>query len=529
VNAITAKLIDRPYQEVVDDLLTALVGGVVNEPIAFDVKSDVYPLASPAQGIRSITGTDNQGAHHSFQPRIDFTFDSVKNAVIWQDSGVKPKDETTFYVDYYRPNSNSPLTDTNVGSVARTICEAIGREIATVYQEINLAYQSGFVDTATGQSLNFVVSILGITRKTKDFAIGSVTFFRDLTQPNPGNITIPQATAMATTDGSVTFQSTEPRTLQIGQARIDVPVRADDAFKGVTGIVPPGTITALSQAIDGINHISNIDATARAADDESDDDLRLRAKAVLRGIGKATLAALVQAVFDNRGKVTSISDPNSLQGSTTDPGVVKLVVDTEAARFLEIQSAVNEVRAAGVEITVTGHFILLKPRVVAKITPGLTGPGKDKIKNDIIAAIEQFVDQLPVPPASGSSLTGTDLLKTVKKVTDVLDARFVDVRTASANVGVTVETVLEDEIMAAVRAVDISHDDALRAAIRDALSAPAQPADFTTAASRDLVKGPGGAPATDGEIELGTFSVTPPDQFSISLAMEPADIVLQES
>jgi hypothetical protein len=45
VNADTVNLIERPYQEIVDDLLTAIVGGVVNEPIIFDVKFDLYPLA----------------------------------------------------------------------------------------------------------------------------------------------------------------------------------------------------------------------------------------------------------------------------------------------------------------------------------------------------------------------------------------------------------------------------------------------------------------------------------------------------
>ena len=33
-----------------------------------------------------------------------------------------------------------------------------GREIATVYEQINLAYLSGFVDTATGSSLDHVVA-----------------------------------------------------------------------------------------------------------------------------------------------------------------------------------------------------------------------------------------------------------------------------------------------------------------------------------------------------------------------------------
>ena len=182
MNAETSNLIERPYQEIVDDILTAIVGGVVNEPIIFDVKSDLYPLAERLELLRRITGTieseDGAVLRHTFQSEIDFQFNPDKNAVVWQDGGKQPKDESDFYVDYFRPTSRSPLSDINVGSVTRTLGEAIGREIATVYEQINQAYKSGFIDTAKGKALDFVVSILGVTRKTKDFAVGLVTFFR---------------------------------------------------------------------------------------------------------------------------------------------------------------------------------------------------------------------------------------------------------------------------------------------------------------------------------------------------------------
>src|SRR5262249_26433580 len=158
--------------------LTALVGGVVNEPIFYDIKEDSYPLAQPAAGVRGITGTRGlvvDGArtlvHHLFQPNVDFLFSEGDNSVVWQPGGLKPEDETVFYVDYLRRDgTQSPLTDINVGSVTRTLGEAIGREIATVYQQIQLAYLSGFVDTATGQALDLVVSILDVRRKTKEYA-----------------------------------------------------------------------------------------------------------------------------------------------------------------------------------------------------------------------------------------------------------------------------------------------------------------------------------------------------------------------
>src|SRR5262249_61609242 len=107
--------------------------------------------------------------------------------------------ETTFYVDYALPpgDSPSPLTDINVGSVTRTLSEAIGREIATVYEQINRAYLAGYIDTAEGTSLDLVVSILGVTRKPKELAVGLATFFR--AAGVDGSITIPAGTVVTAT------------------------------------------------------------------------------------------------------------------------------------------------------------------------------------------------------------------------------------------------------------------------------------------------------------------------------------------
>src|SRR5258708_5587748 len=149
MNTDTVTLIERPYQEIVDDILTAMVGGVVREPIFFDVKEDLYPLAQPANAIRSITGSiptpdGLSTVHYVFQKEVDFTFDAGHNAVAWLKGGQQPADESNFYVDYFRPDSTSPLTDINIGSVTRTVSEAIGREIATAYQQINQTYRSRY-------------------------------------------------------------------------------------------------------------------------------------------------------------------------------------------------------------------------------------------------------------------------------------------------------------------------------------------------------------------------------------------------
>jgi Baseplate J-like protein len=531
VNPATATLIERPYAEVVDDILTAITGGVVNEPIFYDVKEDLYALSRPASDIRSITGTQKQ-LHHTFVKGVDYLFSLGDNAVVWQPTGLAPDDETIFYVDYFVPNSLSPLTDINVGSVTRTLCEAVGREIATVYQEINAAYLSGFIDTATGTSLDFVVSILNITRKSKDFAVGLVTFFRD-PGAGDGNITIRQATLLSTDKGEATFVTTELRTLQRGQSRIDIPVIADTGSKGPVGVVAAGAITTLEQSITGIARVTNFDPTVLGDKEESDDDLRTRAKAALQALDKATLAALAVAVFEERAQLTEVWDPNGAPGKSSAPGTVTLLVQTPPTRFPSLQSSVNETRAAGVLTTVVAKYVFFKPRMVVSISPMPTTPvGKEKLVAQIIAAMQQYSDGL----SAGQPVNGPDLIKAisqnVKEASDPKSIKIVDVMAWHADIGDPGAENFVDLLLQAVAATPSGNADALRAALTSVVTsaAPAAPSERRSP-DRGLVQGPGGQQATDLEIEAGTFKVSATvggEAWTIALDSEPADILLVE-
>jgi len=528
MNADTIKLIERPYQEIVDDILTAIVGGVVNEPIFFDLKEAFYPLSQPAADVRGIIGTRDK-RHHTFQKEVDFLFSEGDNAVVWQPGADQPDDETIFYVDYFRPESQSrsPLSDINVGSVARTLGEAIGREIATVYQQVNQAYLSGFIDTAEGQALDLVVAILGVKRKTKEFAVGLLTFFRD-PAAGDGNITLPEGVVPSTAKGEATFVTTDLRTLQRGQARIDVPIRAGDVFKGQAGIIKSGAITKLSQPITGIARVTNFEATVLGAEGETDEQLRARAKARLRGLGKATLAALANAIFEGRAKLAEVWDPNSAPAKQSKPGVVTLLVEAEPERFPSLAAAVHETRAAGVQAMVVARYVFFKPRITAKIAPGLPGPGKEKIKAQVIEALQQYVDTL----SAGDPAKGEDLLKAIKSVKEAnnADTKIVDVMAWRSEIGQPGAETLIDALLEAV--ASSTDDDARREALSHVLTEAAP----TTASprripDRGLVQGAGGQRATDAEIEAGKFQVAAKvngEDWWVVLDMEPADIDLRE-
>jgi hypothetical protein len=531
MNPDTINLIERPYQEIVDDILTAVVGGVVNEPIFFDLKEAFYPLSQPAADVRSITGTRDK-KHHTFQKKVDFLFSEGDNAVVWQPGAAQPDDETIFYVDYFRPESQSrsPLSDINVGSVTRTLSEAIGREIATVYQQVNQAYLSGFIDTAEGQALDLVVAILKVKRKTKEFAVGLVTFFRD-PAAGDGNISLPEGIVLSTEKGEATFVTTDLRTLQRGQARIDVPIRAGDAFKGEAGIVKSGAITKLSQPVTGIARVTNFEATVLGAEGESDEQLRARARARLRGLGKATLIALRQVISEGRAKLTEVWDPNSPPSKQSDPGKVVLLIESEPERFPSLRAAVEETRAAGVQVTLVARYVFVKLRIVASPARPLTGDGKLKLINEMIDAMQKYVDGL----SGGDPATGEGFLKAIKEVKDVIQdgpnkPKFVDVIPQRSEIGQPGAETLVDALINTITTTPSGDEAALRAALTRVVteSAPAAPTGRRKP-DRSLLQGPAGQRATDTEIEAGTFKVLPPDKsWFVALDMEPADIVLQE-
>jgi uncharacterized phage protein gp47/JayE len=444
-------------------------------------------------------------------------------------------------VDYFRANSTSPLTDINIGSVTRTLSEAISREIATVYQQVNLAYLSAFVDTATGKSLDLVVSILDVTRLTSEYATGLVTFFRNQAAGN-GSITIPEQTLLTTADGKASFVTTSLTTLQQGQIRVDVPVSATGAAKGPAGLVAANTITTQAQPILGIEHITNFDPTVQAASNETDDQLRLRVKATLRGLNKATIASLLQVISQERATQVEIWDPNSPAPNNAPPGQVILQVQAEPERFLSIQSAVQQTRAAGILATVVGKYVYVTPRVVVTVSSGLPPAGKVKLIGQVINTIQGHVDTL----TAGASLLGKNIIDTVTgssssiqelanmpqrfKILDVLVSRF----DASPPPSDTYASQLAAAVLKTITTTPTSDPTTLTTLLTDTINqVQLLPPGGDRIPDRSLLLDASGQnPATDAEIQAGQFQVSSKvkgEQWQIILDMTPTDVTLLES
>lgn len=190
-------------------------------------------------------------------------------------------------------------TDLNILLAAAA---AVGDEV--INQVANVAIAS-FLDSAAGVDLDrLVFDRYGLLRKSAAPALGSVDFTTNTA--TGASFVIPVNTQIATSSGSM-FQTTIESIFPVGSTGpISVPVRS--LLAGANQQAKPLTINNLVSRISGSPDdlfVTNPLATAGAADDETDDELRLRAKNFFVNARRGTKTAIEQAALAFQGVVTA--------------------------------------------------------------------------------------------------------------------------------------------------------------------------------------------------------------------------------
>ena len=167
----------KTFAEITNSMLEQLTKAVVKETLVYEPAKVTYRLNSGQEKVREIVKVEGlvRGLHSTFERDQDYRL--ADGMLEWTEAGRKPDFMSSFEVSYLF-GSPSPITDVNPGSVVRTIVEAIGREIEYLYAQNDYVYKAGFIDTATGNSLDLVVAILGVQRRPAQSATGLVTFGR---------------------------------------------------------------------------------------------------------------------------------------------------------------------------------------------------------------------------------------------------------------------------------------------------------------------------------------------------------------
>ncbi len=299
--------IDRRYPDIVRDVLTNLTQGVTREIHRVDYDPNARPLVVPdvtlqrrpvrrasfVQGVIASADPGDPPIPYVFTPNdYDLVGDEGDAAdlhsIRFRPFGQKPAPGTDLAVNYYpRTTDPAPVNDLNVGSVVRTVLEAVSRELAVIYAQLNSVYDSAFLETATGESLERVVALLGYRRFRAGRPAGSVIFRRRA--GSAGSITIPAGTPITDTADTIRYETVETRTLLAGESVAEVRVR------GAAESTPPveaGQLSVIQRAIAGLDSVSNERPTSRVNEEETDEELRARTRAALLAANKGTLESI---------------------------------------------------------------------------------------------------------------------------------------------------------------------------------------------------------------------------------------------
>ncbi len=360
--------IDREYPDIVRDVLTSLTQGVAREVhtvAKYDPKTrpvqvpDIVLQRRPVRRVSFVTGFIAGIKPSDPVTPYNFTLNDYElvaskagskdlDTIRFLGFGKKPAPETNLMVNYYpRSTDPTPLTDLNVGSVARTLLEAVSKELALLYAQLNLAYDNAYIETATGASLNRVVALLGYTRFRAGRAVGAVTFTRRAGAP--GNITIPAGTPITDAADKIRYETSETHDMLAGESTAEVRVRAAD---DTTPVVDAGILTVIQRAIAGLDQVVNQRATTKSSADESDQELRARAADALIAASKGTVEAITYGLL----QLPQVRDAKVEEMPNGVPGEIRISVSlAEPGRNPkdlppEVMAKIEELRPAGIRV-----------------------------------------------------------------------------------------------------------------------------------------------------------------------------------
>lgn len=405
----------RTFPEVLESLLTSTTGGVAAESHPFPPPgSPTPPFSSPLQqppaaALVSVWGS-RDGQPHAFRTGVDVLLSDDGRSLVWPAAGAEYPDPGTLVTVNYRPaGAQAGLTDVAVGSVVRTLMESTALEVGRLYAMLEAVYDAGFVDTAAGSALDNVVALLGIERVRGGRPTGTVELSR--ASGSFGEITIPAGMRVATADGRVQYETVDGITMAPAQSSVRVAVRDLEP----NDPLPADSLTLLPVPIAGIGAVRNPAPTALSTQDETDEELRTRAKNFLHGSERATRAALEQAI---RG-----------QGITADvqedaaAGVVRITPHAETLPpdlLQRLESSIARVRPVGVRVELAPAQAPRKVNLELRLTTaaGLVPQDLRAAQRAVREKVADYFARLPASsPASVNQLVG--LVLSVPAVEDV--------------------------------------------------------------------------------------------------------------
>lgn len=399
----------RTYDAIVRDLLTTLTGGTVRETINAPLPgATVVPGKLRDRPVRRISHLEGEIAAGPAPdaPRIPYRFTEADfelvsssgdaadaDAIRFREAGRKPVPGTNLTVNYYPTASPpAPVNDLNVGSVVRTLLETVARELAETYHHLEHVYDSAFIDTAEGSSLDNVVALVGVRRIAPGHPVVRVRLGRG-DGGAAGRVTVPIGTAL-TDDAGARYLTTADLTLEPGEPHREVLAAGESP---ATPLVDAGALDRLEMLVAGIGPVTNPEPARAVAAPESDDELRRRARGALHGTTRGTLDALRFGVLSVEGvkDLEIVEAPDGVAGELRITVAFEDPADTDAQNA--VAAVIEEFRPAGVRVLI-GAGARLKVGVRVALTlagSGVAGAEEQALEDAVAQRLQGFLRAVP--------------------------------------------------------------------------------------------------------------------------------------
>jgi uncharacterized phage protein gp47/JayE len=171
---------------------------------------------------------------------------------------------------------SEPDLDTSVGSVTRSIIDAVAASISGASLDTQMLTYQYDINSMLGAALDSFVQLFGLSRYPATRATGTVTFAR---ATGADTVVVPINTQVASADGTTVVQTLTAGVLSSSALSVTVPVQA--VIAGPDGNISAGQLTQLLAPVSEITSVTNINALTGGANQETDTQLQARWKATV--------------------------------------------------------------------------------------------------------------------------------------------------------------------------------------------------------------------------------------------------------
>ena len=195
---------------------------------------------------------------------------------------IKPFKQIVSEIISWVVSNTKKITDFNVGSVIRTMIEAISVELEEIYYHMWFGFRDA-VKQAIFYAFDFHY-------KESTYATTTLTFTRVDTTDTSVAITIPAGTTVSTPEG-IYFSTDNDCTIAIGATSTTVTATCQTA--GTTGNVAENTITVvITGDLQSSVTVNNSSAVSDGTEQETDEEIKTRFQEYIQSLSKGTLSAI---------------------------------------------------------------------------------------------------------------------------------------------------------------------------------------------------------------------------------------------